>query len=241
MDRNMVSRFFSIGGNTGVMSLLLIIFGSFFSFIGLMSLLAGYVSEATLIFMLPGMTMLTIGISTQKKNGRFQFVGEQLDALFDSLESAALEAAFYKLGVDKTQVSAIEPLVVSGYVFNNLPPMTEAKLDARTGRWRSPMGEVAIILFSEDMLYSYKRTFSFIDPDFKAEETDEYFYKDVVSIATKAEVQEVRVGRNTQSIRYESITLSNSGGNAVKCALYDTGSVERSLGAARNLIREKKR
>jgi hypothetical protein len=241
MDRKMVSKFFAIGSNAGVASILLIVLGSIFSWVGLVTLFSGYVSVATVTFLIPGIALLAIGISTRKRNGGVQVVGEQLDALFDSLESAALDAAFYKLGVDKTQVSAIEPLVVSGYVFNNLPPMTEAKLDARTGRWRSPMGEVAIILFSEDMLYSYKRTFSFLDPDFKAEETDEYFYKDVVSIATKAEIQEVKVGRYTKSIRYESITLSNSGGNAVKCALYDTGSVERSLGAARNLIREKKR
>jgi hypothetical protein len=240
MNAKLIYRYFK-AGNPGSLGCLLIVFGTFLTLIGGLPLLLGLgVTGATALFLPVGAFLLIVGSNLTRSGRGLKHVGLHLDNLFEELEKSALEAAFSKLGVDRNQVTAVEPLVISGYVFKGLPAGTVAKEDPQTRKWRSPLGEVAVILFSENMLYSYKRKFSFLDTSYKAEETDEYFYRDVVSISTKAEEESLKIRGRNESVSYESITLTTSGGTSVKCALYDTDSVNRSLAAARNLIREKK-
>jgi hypothetical protein len=170
-------------------------------------------------------------------------MGYQLDQALVAEENKALDQALSKLGLDRDELGSVEPLVVSGYRFTGLPMGTMAKQEKSTGKWRSPIGEVAVIIFSDDVLHSYKRIFSFVDPSFKAEETDEYFYKDVVSISTKSEAVELPgIGKMKPTVTFESLSLTTSGGTSVKCSIYKTDEkTERALGAARTLVKEKKR
>lgn len=234
MDIKAIRKFFK-GGAEGnkVSGTILIVLGA----INIPFLLMGMVFNGII-----GAGCLALGIFLYKGASR-GVTGEQIDALLVAEEQKALSQALNKLGLDRDELGSVEPLIVSGYKFTDLPFGTMARQEKSTGKWRSPLGEVAVIIFSDDVLHSYKRIFSFVDPSFKGEETDEYFYKDVVSISTKSEVEKLAgVGKLAPTISYESLTLTTSGGTSVKCSIYKSDEkVERALGAARTLVKEKKR
>jgi hypothetical protein len=233
VDIKAIRKFFKAGDQSSATAVLLIVLGA----VNLLLLFVGMVINGII-----GAAVLGLGIY-KYKNSSSEGMAQQIDALLASEEKKALDLALSKLGLDRDELGSVEPLVVSGYKFSDIPFGFVAKQEKSTGKWRSPLGEVAVIIFSDDVLHSYKRIFSFVDPSFKGEETDEYFYKDVVSISTKSEVEKLPgVGKFAATISYESLTLTTSGGTSVKCSIYKSDEkVERALGAARTLVKEKKR
>ena len=72
--------------------------------------------------------------------------------------------------------------------------------------------------------------------DKKTEETDVYFYKDIVSVSTASD--EAKLG--DQSFNYEYFKLTTAGGTALTVSLRDVNNAQRSINAMRSLLREKK-
>lgn len=234
MDIKAIRKYFSAGNAGKIPGILLMVLGSLYILPGL--------AFGLFAIAIPGLVFAGLGFWLYKRAGN-AVSGAQIDALLAAEEEKALAQALSKLGLDRDELGSVEPLVVSGYRFTGLPLGTIAKQEKGSTKWRSPLGEVAVIIFSDDVLHSYKRIFSFVDPSFKGEETDEYFYKDVVSISTKSEVEQLPgIGKFAATVSYESLTLTTSGGTSVKCSIYKSDEkVERALGAARTLVKEKKR
>lgn len=156
------------------------------------------------------------------------------------------QRALNKIGLDESEVSEIPPVHFEGYHFD------ERKAYAKQGqdrRWRSSAYQVSWLFFSDTQVYLYQYTLN-MDEDSKKEITEEYFYKDVTSIATasdtieKADVLE-KVNCNgdatysRRTIDTDLFKLATSGGSFY-CAM-NSGSVsEDVIQGMKSKLREKK-
>jgi uncharacterized membrane protein len=165
--------------------------------------------------------------------------------------------ALNKLGLDEDQIKVAEPVVVSGF---NYP---EDSMDVlfrvgKDGVWRSSEYEVTVFFFSEQQVHCFERKFSLIK-DESFDSSDEYFYRDIVSVSTAQGKSKVTVGGNAasklaaasgkqvkgvivQTVSYEYFKLTTSGGTSIQAVFRksDSSHVERSVAAMRNLLKAKK-
>lgn len=142
--------------------------------------------------------------------------------------------ALNKLNLDESQVTEVEPVVITGYNYTGFNKAKKGK----DGRWRTSDGKAVVIFFDDHQLYAYSWAFSLTDPNkHPSESTDEYFYRDVVSMSTATDTWRPPVGG---SENFEIFKLTTSGGTSVTCPLWGQGS-DKSIQGARTKIAEKKR
>lgn len=187
-------------------------------------------------FILLGLAIAGVGILLILR----QVVGKPADAEIDRQTDAVIrdivQQALRKLGLDREEVSLIEPIVIGGHTYS--PPVKKGK----DGRFRSSRFEVAVIFFGEQELHSYKYQLSLV-ADENRENTDVYFYRDVVSVSTHSTSREITVVGETkpQAWKTEVFSLTTSGGTAVECMMSDSSDHEtRTIQGARQLVRNKK-
>ena len=174
----------------------------------------------------------------------FQFAGKPADAEIDSDAASTVadvqQRALGKLGLDPDEVTLIDPVVVHGYYYKNIASGVQVKL-GNDRVFRSSNYEGIVLFFSEHQLHAYKFQFSLVSPQESREQTDEYFYKDVVSVATQSETFQINdIKGNSQQVNFEEFKLTTTGGTSITSSIRDEGSVSRVISGARNLIREKK-
>jgi hypothetical protein len=169
----------------------------------------------------------------------FQLMGKPndsaLDASITAEMSTALSTALGKMNLDPSQVQATEPIVTGGYVYGGGTTKYRKGAD---GQWRSNQAEVAVVAFSDDVAHSWKRNFSLTEPKTR-DDTDEYFYRDVVSIATSSGSKTVTYKGKPQEINFQTLKLSTAGG-AFECSILND-DISRTLKGGRELIMAKKR
>ncbi|MEO3945882.1 hypothetical protein [Gorillibacterium sp. CAU 1737] len=174
----------------------------------------------------------------------WQFYGRPSDAKLDELcketGKKALQRGLAKMGLDEEQVNLIEPILVDGFYFEPISHKPNLVIQGRDGQWRSSNYEATVFYFSENQVHAFTHQFSLIDPDM-VDSTDEYFYKDVVSVATASGsiTQKDKKG-NDIGITVECFKLTTSGGNSISCAVSDAAGAERSIQGMRQLLRDKK-
>ena len=115
---------------------------------------------------------------------------------------------------------------------------------------------VTVITLTENQLVSYQADLELTTGNFLNESTDEYFYKDIVSIATKTESREIKfksLGK-IQLNAAEIFKLTTSGGTSIEVILRDQQfliqkmgggeipitNVEKTISVVRKMLREKK-
>lgn len=199
-----------------------------------------------LTFVLPNASKF-IGILMMAGGGAllyFQFSGRPTDEEIDADALRVLtdvkNRALNKLGLDEDEVNLIDPLVVHGYYFKPIASGVQVKR-GKDDVFRSSNYEGIVMFFSEHQLHSFKFQFSLVNSQESREQTDEYFYKDVVSVATQSETFEVRdIKGDVQQVNFEEFKLTTTGGTSITSSIRDEGSVGRVIAGARSLIREKK-
>lgn len=174
----------------------------------------------------------------------FTFAGKPTDAEIDSDAASAIadvkKRALGKLGLDEDEVKLIDPVAVHGYYYKNIASGVQVKL-GKDRVFRSSNYEGVVLFFSEHQLHAYKFQFSLVSPQESREQTDEYFYKDVVSVSTQSETFKITdVKGNSQQVNFEEFKLTTTGGTSITSSIRDEGSVSRVISGARSLIREKK-
>ena len=173
-----------------------------------------------------------------------QFVGKPSDGDLDRQAHAEIanikEEALSKLGLDESEVSLIEPIVFEGYDFRNISTQSWYKL-GNDGRYRASNYSGTVFLFSENQVYFYQRRFSLINNE-KQVNTDEYFYKDIVSASTSSESMTYTDKKGKQqTIPYEEFVLTTMGATKMFASIrVNDPSVEKSIKGMKNLLREKK-
>ena len=161
-------------------------------------------------------------------------IDRQVRGVLSELKPRALE----KLGLDADEVNLIDPIIVGGKLFGGRNQVRKGK----DGVIRSSGCEGVVIFFGEQELHAYKYEVSLVTSNLTSDQTDVYFYRDVVSVSTKSDTIQVSIdGVKTQQIALELFKLTTSGGTTIECSTSATANtMERDIHGARQLIRNKK-
>jgi len=151
---------------------------------------------------------------------------QQIDEWLEEDLKRTVKKAHDKMGIDESKIVG-EPVQITGPRFWNVG---DAKFLYRKGKDNiirfTPL-DVSTILFGQDQLLAYNCSFDFAEGKHLNEGTDEYFYKDVVSVSTKSESRSVTFkGKPVQLNAAETFVLTTSGGTSISVLLRDPKLVE---------------
>ncbi len=184
-----------------------------------------------ILFFLVGPAVIVVGAVIYSKNLIFLSGTEYDQKIEKKLHEARPDIREY-LGIDESEVEEIEPITFEGYKYVGAKKLRK---DPEDNLWRTDLYEKATIFFTANELHLYKVSYDCWN-DTIGENTDVYFYEDVVSVSTNNEVE--KVANNT--INYISFKLVSRGGNSLSIALKADDNIQRSVNAMRALIKEKK-
>lgn len=162
--------------------------------------------------------------------------------LMSKLKSLNLrQKAISRIGLDEDELKEIPPIFLHGFRYGDGALARTGK----DGRYRSSKYDVAWLFFSSTQVYMYSYTFDMLT-DSKREETDEYFYKDILSFTSVSETMDVpgpigctgTPGPNTMS-EYNMFQLSTAAGK-FRCSISGVADADRSISAMKQKLREKK-
>ena len=172
----------------------------------------------------------------------------ELDAQAASFLEGIKNRAFMKLGVDEEEVSIAQPVEFWGYSFNGvLTDDANRKafyICGKDAKWRSSEVFTGGFYFSENVVHYYYKISSLVS-DATKEGTEEYFYKDIVSVKTESSDKPYKdpktgIEDDKKRVRYEGFVLRNSGGESTSCWVNDVATAEAAVSAFRSLLKQKK-
>jgi hypothetical protein len=166
-------------------------------------------------------------------------------------ESYTKSLALDALGVDEDQVQEIDPVCFQGFDFDFDPKYLYF---SNNGAFSS-VYEVTWIFFGTEQVYVYRHLFDTTD-DTSVDQTEEYFYKDIISFTTENKsvqenVLEVNVpsgcGKKEPQRTYSSKMVKSAKfkiglpGESFRCSYSEgDGSVSSKVNAMKQKLREKK-
>jgi hypothetical protein len=206
--------------------------------LGIVLLVVGVFTIAIVI----GIFLIIAGIFVMVNGGGAS--QQEIDDMVAAEGQRVRARALQRLNLDEDEVGQAEAIVAWGYNFETHAGDLMLSKKGTDGRWRTSWGEAMIILFSADVLHYYKYVFPLTQQIKPSESTDEYFYRDVVSVATDSETVDLHKPGAARPVyeNVETLSLTTSGGTRVKCSVWgDTGSMTRSIQGARSLIKDKKK
>jgi len=166
----------------------------------------------------------------------------------------AVNKALNKFGLDIDQFQEIDPIIISGPYFNDIISYTRFQR-GKDGKVRPSNSEITVFLFSAEQVFKYNCRRSLVKSDEISESTDEYFYRDIVTVSTETESKEFKSGTkkvplgNNQfreedvmdKLSFETFVMATTGGTRISCAVRTVDdTLQRSINAMRQLLREKK-
>ena len=179
----------------------------------------------------------------------------QIDAWLDEDLMALHSKALSKTGTDPSELVG-EPVMVTGPKFWNIANATVAFRKGNDNVFRfTPVG-ATIMNCTAHQLITYSCVLDILTGNTLNESTDEYFYRDVVSVSTKTKSENVQLagGQTLQLNAAETFELTTSGGTSVSVLLRDpnlirymggggeipTTRAEKAIQTVRKMLREKK-
>ena len=179
---------------------------------------------------------------------------QQMDEWLEEDLHRLSEKALVKTGTDKDETKA-DAVTVTGPRFWRIGGASILWKRGNDGTLRySPM-EVSVINFTEHQLLAYTCVLDRTTGNPLNESTEEFFYKDVVSVSTttKSDTQDMGTLGNIQMNAAEYFILLNAGGGELKVFLRDptlisrmgggeipTTRAEKAIAAVRSMLRAKK-
>lgn len=172
----------------------------------------------------------------------------EIDAQAASFLEGVKSRAFMKLGVDEEEVSIAEPIEFWGYAFDGVladdANRQALNICGKDGKWRSSEVFIGGFYFSENVVHYYYKIASLVS-DATKEGTEEYFYKDIVSVKTESGDKPFKdpktgVEDDKRRVRYEGFVLRNTGGESTSCWVNDVTTAEAAVTAFRSLLKQKK-
>lgn len=151
----------------------------------------------------------------------------------DSLD--LYKKAINKIGLDEDELSEMPPVCFEGFTFKD----AWAKKN-KSGEAVSSCYQVSWIFFSSEQIYLYQYIMYF-DEDKKKESTEEYFYSDVTSFATRTETESAKNNAggkwDVETNKFAMIVP----GATLTVALEDSaGDFEAAIKRMKHKLREKK-
>lgn len=223
-----------------------ITFGAIFILLGIiiMFLMFSEDESATpgIVCFIVGVVFFSVGCSMKTSNVLDSEIDMELMQYFErqNLKEKALD----KLGLDESEVMEIAPVYFDGYHYEGA--QVKIGLDNKA---RSSLGRAVYFFFTKNEVHCYMHTVSLIE-NFCSEDTDTYFYSDIVSVSTTMQSGSVTpivqnngfAGNQIQArtYQYDCFKLTTTGGTSVQASLRDKAGAERSINGTRNLIKAKK-
>lgn len=174
-----------------------------------------------------------------------KIVQERADSL--NVKQRAME----KIGLDESQIQEIEPIMLNSFDFKG-----DVFTKYQSGWFVSNVYSITWIFFSAEQLYTYQIIFDTTSDDL-TEITRDYFYTDITCFSTVKRVKEyistsiTQVGggclrganqqENTSKTHYEYNSFAIiAPGTEYSVSMSDNPTIERSIQAAKAMLREKK-
>ncbi|MSU62992.1 MAG: hypothetical protein EXS31_11465 [Pedosphaera sp.] len=180
---------------------------------------------------------------------------QQMDEWLEEDLKTLTAKALNKTGTDATELVS-ESVQVTGPRFWNVGGAPILYKKGMDGTLRFTPMEVSVINFTQNQLLNYTCVLDRTTSNPLNESTDEYFYKDVVSVATKTDSKTYQMGKKLGAVQMnaaEFFTLRNAGGGEMSILLRDvkliekmgggeipTTRAEKAIQAVRKMLREKK-
>lgn len=226
------------------------------AFIGILALYADYEKiidnrKLTIIFSLIFVGIAGLGIYFYNHGKPSD---QQMDAWLEEDLKILNNKALKKTGIDESELVS-ESVQVTGPRLWDIAGAEALFKKGKDNVLRfTPIG-VSIINFTQNQLLNYTCILDITTGNPLNESTDEYFYKDVVSVSTKSESKTVNIKNlgNIQLNSAETFTLTTSGGTSLSVLLRDpsliekmgggeipTTRAEKAIQTVRKMLREKK-
>ena len=173
-----------------------------------------------------------------------------IDNLARAMGSGLERIALKKLGIDREEVSLMDPVYFWGYrfvwpsVLGDTADNLAEWIMGSDGRCRSSEVSHTILFFGEHSVYCYVRTASLVCSTAVRDSTEEYFYKDIVSVKTDSKNVPLRDAMGVEiagkTFRKDEFVLTNAGGERRECEVMNPVKAEEAAKAFRMLLRQKK-
>lgn len=188
-----------------------------------------------------GVLLLILGIVLIVLHVKNQVSDEFIDNEVESALQNMLPHALERLGVDEEEVKEIDPIILKSYDSEGISDGQFFFKQGKDMRWRSSVVKAVYIFASDQQLYCYTLRFS-LSTDKHTEETDEYFYRDIVSIYT-GNVDETYKDSKGVEWHYsgDMFKLTTSGGTSISQLIRNEDEASGKISAMKQLLREKKK
>lgn len=159
-----------------------------------------------------------------------------------------------KMGLDQSEIKG-DPITIYGPILWYVSGISSADLLYKTGQdgiARFGVYKVTCIQLTDKLMGTYQCVFNFLKNVALNESTDEYFYKDVVSVSTKEVSTAYALPNAEKLIHAETFALTVSSGDRVEVILRDPaietftkGQIpitrsEKAIQTIRTMLRDKK-
>jgi hypothetical protein len=223
-----------------------------FVVIGCLLFLAGtQVSNSVLVvgLIIIGLGALGIWMAVGKKPS-----DKEMDRYIEEDLETAKNKSLIKTSMDESELVG-ESVVVTGPRLWNTGGATILFKKGKDNRIRFTPINISVLHMTQNQIVSYQACLDLTTSNLLNESTDEYFYRDVVSVSTKTESRTFSSEKfgTVQLNSAETFVLTTSGGTSVEAVLSDpklielmgggeipTTNAERAIQVVRKMLREKK-
>lgn len=202
-----------------------------------------------------GLVLISLGVWSIYDWKKKKVSDIAMDAWIEDELKVVHERALTKTGTDRSEVVS-ESVVILG--FPKVWQLNGGVFAFKKGEdsiIRFTPLHVTVINFTANQLVAYECDLDLSTGNLINESTDEYFYKDVVSVATKTKTQTITLpsGVQVQTNTSETFDLTTSGGTSIEVRLKDPATIqhmgggeipttraEKAIQVVRKMLREKK-
>lgn len=204
--------------------------------IGILTLMAGFAGSVEMVVV--GLIFAGLGGFLLYNQTQGRPTDADIDQAIQAVAGGAREQGLARLGLDESEVNLIQPVVIPGPDLRNSRGMVKKGKD---GVLRAAANEVLVLYFSENEVHSYTHQFNVTDPTVRRESTDEYFYRDIVSVSTVSDPERVTLPTGESlEVNWDRFRLTTSGGTSISVAAYNAGELSQSIQGMRALIKQRK-
>lgn len=230
------------------MNVKLIVIGAILAVLGIIAAVAVHI--AGLVLVVPGALLIVIAIikfSKAKKvenewqnayNTRYDTWDAELEKFYEkTLEELNLKKqGMNRIGIDEENLeeAGVKPFSIHGQLYDGWYRY------GKDGQIRTDGRQVTWLFFSKDQIYVYDTKFTLTGEKKKVDNTQEFFYSDIVSVSTGSVSKELPGGDHAgETIEAEEFRLVVPG-DKLSFAFTSNEEISRSVQAMKTKIRERK-
>ncbi|MCF7868544.1 MAG: hypothetical protein K9N09_07590 [Candidatus Cloacimonetes bacterium] len=219
--------------------------------IGLVVAIIGGATEAGAGVIIIGIILLGLGILIIVMSTKGKATDQQMDKwLNEMFETITKKNALDKLGIDESELTA-ETLFIPGPVYWGVQGFDQSVIKRKEGKdkyYRYSTWNIEVFLMTENYLANYGCTFNMIKNTSINEHTNEFFYKDVVSVRTATESSAYTL-LDGHKLEQSQMFQLNLAGDSVRVVTDDanlkvssamSSRVDKTVQAIRTMLRQKK-